>query len=102
MLTEWLSRNHFALRRLHSLTGIVPVGGYLLIHLYTNSKVLEGAEAFDAAVRAIHALPGVHLLEWFGIFSPLYFHAAYGIYVAAQARHNITNYGYGRNWAFYL
>lgn len=96
-----LRKHHFLLRRLHSLTGIVPVGGYLLIHLYTNSRALQGAEAFHAAVRAINALPGVHLMEIFLIILPLYFHGFYGIYIALQARHNLTNYGHGRNWAFF-
>jgi succinate dehydrogenase / fumarate reductase cytochrome b subunit len=41
-------------------------------------------------------------LEVLFIFVPLYFHAIYGIYIAADAKHNVANYGYGRNWAFFF
>lgn len=99
---DFLRRNHFLLRRLHSLSGIVPVGGFLLFHLYENSKALQGAEVYNESIRSINALPMVWFMEIFVIFLPLYFHAIYGIYIAADAKHNVSNYGYGRNWAFYF
>lgn len=101
-MQDFLRKNHFLLRRLHSLTGIVPVGGFLLIHLFSNAQALGGAEAFNAVVRNINSLPLVWVLEIVGIFLPLYFHAIYGIYIAADAKHNVSNYTYGRNWAFYF
>lgn len=99
-MQDFFRRNHFLLRRLHSLTGIVPVGGFLLFHMYENYKASLGAEAYNEAIRSINSLPFVWALEIFGIFIPLYFHAIYGIYIAADAKHNVSNYGYGRNWAF--
>lgn len=101
-MRDFFRRNHFLLRRLHSLSGIVPVGGFLVFHLYENSKALQGAEAYNAMILAINSMPVVWALEIFGIFIPLYFHAIYGIYIAADAKHNVTNYGYGRNWAFFM
>lgn len=100
-MQAFLRKNHFLLRRLHSLSGIVPVGGFLLIHLYENSKSLQSPEAYNEAVKMINSLPGVLFLEIFFIFLPLYFHAIYGIYVAMDSRHNVKDYGYGRNWAFF-
>ena len=35
-----LSRT-FILRKLHQLSGIVPLGAFLLEHFYTNSKALS-------------------------------------------------------------
>lgn len=101
-MRDFLRRNHFLLRRLHSLTGIVPVGGFMLFHLYENSKAMQGAAAYNEVVASINSMPFVTVLEIFGIFLPLYFHAIYGIYIAADAKHNVTNYGYGRNWAFFF
>jgi succinate dehydrogenase / fumarate reductase, cytochrome b subunit len=101
-MREFFRRNHFLLRRLHSLAGIVPVGGFLMFHLYENSHAMQGAEAFNEVVRSINAMPLVWAAEIFAIFLPLYFHALYGIYIATEAKHNVTNYGYGRNWAFYF
>src|SRR4051812_46859275 len=43
----WIERNHFWLRRLHSLTGIVPIGGFLLFHFYENGAIFYGVGAYD-------------------------------------------------------
>ena len=39
-------RNHFLIRRLHSLTGIV-FGGYLVIHLLVNATIAQGGVVFQ-------------------------------------------------------
>lgn len=103
-MQAFLRKNHFLLRRLHSLSGIVPVGGFLLFHLYENSKSLQSPEAYNEAVMMINSMPHalVLFLEIFVIFLPLYFHAIYGIYVAMDSRHNVKNYGHERNWAFFF
>lgn len=101
-MRDFLRRNHFLLRRLHSLTGIIPVGGFLVFHLWENSKAMQGPEAYNEVIQAINTMPFVIGLEIFGIFLPLYFHAIYGIYIAADAKHNVSNYSYGRNWAFFF
>lgn len=101
-MREFLDRNHFLLRRLHSLTGIVPVGGFVLFHIWENYKATLGPEAYNETIRWINSMPMVWALEIFIILLPLYFHSIYGIYIAADAKHNVSNYGYGRNWAFVL
>ena len=45
-------------------------------------QALGGQEAFDRAVRSISGLPLLPLLEIFGIFLPLAFHALYGVKLA--------------------
>jgi len=101
-MQEFLRRNHFLLRRLHSLTGVLPVGLFLVFHLFENSKAMFGAEAYNETVLSINSLPFLLVLEIVGIFLPLYFHAIYGIYIAADAKHNVSHYKYTRNWAFVL
>ncbi|MFB5083855.1 succinate dehydrogenase cytochrome b558 subunit [Symbiobacterium thermophilum] len=101
-MREFVRRNHFLLRRLHSLAGVVPVGLFLVFHLFENSKAMYGPEAYNEVVLSINSLPFILFIEIFGIFLPLYFHAIYGIYIAADARHNVSQYSYGRNWAFLL
>ena len=91
----------FLLRKLHQITGIVPLGIYFLVHMYTNSTVMSGEKVFEDHVTDIHHLPYLLFVEVFGIFLPLIFHSVYGIVISAEARPNIGNYGYGRNW-FYL
>lgn len=91
----------FLMRKLHQLTGIVPLGIYFLVHMYTNSTVMSGEKVFEDHVTDIHHLPYLLFIEVFGIFLPLLYHSIYGIFITAESRNNVLNYGYGRNW-FYL
>ena len=95
-----LSRT-FILRKLHQITGIVPLGIFFFVHMFTNSKAMSGEKVFNDAVADIHHIPYLLFVEIFGIFLPLLFHSVYGIFISAEARPNIGNYGYGRNW-FYI
>ena len=95
-----LSRT-FVLRKLHQLSGIVPLGLFLLEHFYTNSKALNGATEFNTAVKDLQSIPYILLVETGGIFIPLIYHAVYGLVITVEARPNNLNYPYPRNW-FYL
>ena len=95
-----LSRT-FILRKLHQLSGIVPLGLFLLEHFYTNSKALAGAVVFNEAVRDLQSIPYILLVETGGIFIPLIYHAVYGMVITVEARPNNLAYPYPRNW-FYL
>jgi succinate dehydrogenase / fumarate reductase cytochrome b subunit len=95
-----LSRT-FILRKLHQLSGIVPLGVFLLEHFYTNSKAINGAEHFNTAVAELQAIPYILLIEIGGIFIPLIYHAVYGLVITMEARPNNLAYPYPRNW-FYL
>ena len=95
-----LSRT-FILRKLHQLTGIVPLTLFVLEHFYTNSKAISGAAAFNKAVEELQAIPYIVLVETVGIFIPLIYHAVYGLVITAEARPNNLAYPYPRNW-FYL
>ena len=95
-----LSRT-FILRKLHQLSGIVPLGLFLLEHFYTNSKALTGAADFNNAVKDLQSIPYILFVEIGGIFIPLIYHAVYGLVITMEARPNNLNYPYPRNW-FYL
>jgi succinate dehydrogenase cytochrome b subunit len=95
-----LSRT-FVLRKLHQLSGIVPLGVFLLEHFYTNSKALTGPTDFNNAVRDLQSIPYIIFVEIGGIFIPLIYHAVYGLVITIEARPNNLAYPYPRNW-FYL
>jgi len=94
------SRRGFLLRRLHSLSGVFPVGVFLVEHLWTNAKAMAGQGSFDRAVREINHMPLLPLIEIFGIFLPLAFHAGYGVKLALDGRPNVGKYPYSRNWLY--
>jgi len=95
-----LSRT-FVLRKLHQLSGIVPLGIFLLEHFYTNSKALSGSADFNNAVKDLQSIPYILFVEIGGIFIPLIYHAVYGLVITVEARPNNLAYPYPRNW-FYL
>ncbi len=94
-----LSRT-FVLRKLHQLSGIMPLGVFLLEHFYTNSKALSGQADFNSAVKDLQSIPYLLLVEIGGIFIPLIYHAVYGLVITIEARPNNLNYPYPRNWFY--
>src|SRR5688500_5313502 len=92
----------FLLRKLHQLTGIIPLGAFFAVHMYTNSTAMNGAEVFNEHVEGIHHMPYLIFLEVFGIFIPLLFHSIYGVLISAEAKPNVLSYGYGRNWFYFF
>jgi succinate dehydrogenase / fumarate reductase cytochrome b subunit len=97
-------RQHFLLRRLHSLTGLI-FGGYLVVHLIVNATLIEGTvggnDVYQLQVDKIHALPFLWAVEWIFIFLPIIYHTIYGIWIAFTGQPNVGSYGYAKNW-FYL
>lgn len=90
---------HFLLRRVHSLVGLVPVGAFLLFHLWENSQSRFGREHYNTyVVEKIQNLNYVRFLEIFLIALPILFHAGYGLVVFWMGRQNVRHYGYFRNW----
>ncbi|OZU89790.1 succinate dehydrogenase [Virgibacillus indicus] len=92
----------FFSRRLHSLLGVIPIGIFLVQHLVVNHFAVYGEESFNKAAGFMAGLPFVLLLETFVIYLPILFHAVLGVYIVFVARNNPRNYGYFRNWMFYL
>lgn len=94
--------NHL-LHRLHSLSGIVPVGIFLVQHLTLNSFALASPAHFNAVIDFFNETMPAHLLfvlEWGLIFIPLAFHAIYGLLITAHGQVNVGRYGYWRNWMY--
>lgn len=90
----------FVFRKLHQLTGIIPLGVFLLEHFYTNSKAMTGPADFNNAVRDLQSIPYIIFIEIGGIFVPLIYHAVYGLFITWEARPNNLAYPYPRNWFY--
>jgi succinate dehydrogenase / fumarate reductase cytochrome b subunit len=74
------------LRRLHSLTGVVPLGAFLLLHLWTSSALLGSRDAYDRQVGALHGSAVLTVLEIVLVLLPLAYHAGYGVWRSLQPR----------------
>jgi len=98
-------RDSYLMHKLHSLSGIIPIGAFLIFHLTANSYSLRGAAEFNTTIKAISYAPFVILLEIFVIAIPILFHAIYGIFIAMEMQGpggNMAYYGYQRNWLYWL
>ncbi|MEO0513292.1 MAG: hypothetical protein AAF108_10420 [Planctomycetota bacterium] len=123
---NFLEKHHFLLRRLHSLTGIVPIGVFLIAHLTTNSTILWGAAngradgfvteqvaaevaqptlravgTFQEEVEFINGLPALLLIE-ITLWVSIAFHSVLGVYYATTGKRNTTRYAYQDNWRYTL
>jgi len=91
----------FYLRRLHSLTGIIPVGAFLFEHvLISNATAISGSGAYAKQVAFLGGLPLVFFLELFGIWLPILYHALYGFYIWFRGEGNVGEYPWTGNWMY--
>jgi succinate dehydrogenase / fumarate reductase cytochrome b subunit len=90
----------FFLRRLHSLSGIVPVGAFLIEHFVSNAFATRGPAAYAKQVELLSSFPFVVGLELFGIWLPILYHALYGFYIWYRGDSNVADYPWAGNWMY--
>ncbi len=90
----------FFLRRLHSLSGIIPVGAFLIEHFISNAFATRGPAAYTKQVELLSSFPFVVGLELFGIWLPILYHALYGFYIWYRGESNVTEYPWTGNWMY--
>lgn len=90
-----INRENFVWHKLHSLSGIIPVGFYMLQHLTLNSFTVAGEAQFNGVIAFFGSIPWYVLLtmEIVLIWVPLLFHAVYGLFITNRAQ---TNYFGGK------
>jgi succinate dehydrogenase / fumarate reductase cytochrome b subunit len=90
----------YFLRKLHSLTGIIPVGAFLAEHFWSNSYALVGRVEYDAKSLELQTIPFRVAVEWLFIFLPMLYHGAYGIYIWLHGKSNVSAYPWVGNWLY--
>ncbi len=80
------------LRRAFSLSGVVPLGVFLVVHAVANVSAVVGSWAFARVGRALQDLPALPLLEVLIVFAPLAFHGALGAWIVATRRPFASSY----------
>lgn len=92
----------YLLRKLHSLTGIVPVGAFLAEHFWSNSAALVSADKYNAVSQELQTIPFRLFVEWGFIFLPILFHGGYGVYIWWRGKSNVSQYPWVGNWMYTL
>lgn len=90
----------FFWRRLHSLSGVVPIGVFLLEHFFSNAFANNGWAAYADQVKFLTGLPFVLALEIMGIYLPLAFHSLYGFYIWYRGDANVGEYPWAGNFMY--
>ena len=100
---SFLRRHEFLIRRLHSLTGLIPVGAFMTVHLLVNASLLDGASLYQRNVYQIHSLEGLlPVVEWGFIFLPILFHGIFGLIILLDMQWNTGSYPYPNNYRYVL
>lgn len=94
--------NHFLIRRIHSLLGLIPIGIFLIFHLTLNIIATSSPAKYESVINTMRTTPGIFILELVIIFLPILFHAIYGLIVVYGGGVNTLRYKYYRNWFYVL
>lgn len=94
--------SEFLLRRLHSLTGLIPLTAFIFFHFFANSYSTLGPKSFDPVVMQLRGLPFLLAIEWGLLFAPFLFHMFYGLWIIFSGRSNVNRLSYARNWAYII
>jgi len=70
--------------RLHSLSGVAPIGVFLIVHAGLLVAALRGRDAFEQAAAGSFRRPLLAAVELAGVALPLAFHAVYGLWLTAR------------------
>ena len=117
--TQAQIQRHFLLRRLHSLTGIVPIGVFLVAHLTTNSSLAWGRFALRGEGEGLTVAQGgvkyfQHEVSWINeqvphlllieivLWVSIAFHSILGLFYATTGKSNIKRYPHQDNWRYTL
>ena len=90
----------YLLRKLHSLTGIIPVGAFLAEHFWSNSAALVSPEKYNTVSQDLQTIPFRLVVEWLFIFLPILFHGLYGVYIWWKGKSNVSQYPWVGNWMY--
>jgi succinate dehydrogenase / fumarate reductase cytochrome b subunit len=71
-------------RRVFSLSGVVPLGFFLVLHVWASASALRGQDAYVARVESLGRVPLAGVLEVAFVLLPLAFHAVYGVWFMRQ------------------
>jgi succinate dehydrogenase / fumarate reductase cytochrome b subunit len=89
-------------KQIMSILGVVPLGAYVVAHLWTNLYSLGGADLFNQRLTESRSSPAFIFLEVFGLGVPILVHAWIGLKLIVKGRPNVKNYPTLRNLKYGL
>jgi succinate dehydrogenase / fumarate reductase cytochrome b subunit len=92
----------FFWRKLHSFSGIFPVGAFLAEHFWSNSYALVSVAKYNEASRELQQIPWKIFVEAGVIWLPILYHGGFGVYMWWKGESNVSQYPWIGNWMYLL
>ena len=103
MQTASIYNRNFLLRRIHSLFGLLPIGAFVVFHLWENSQSRFGKAYYNEEVVGwLQGLNYLTLIEIFMIALPLIFHGGYGLLIIQETQSNWNRFPWLHNRLYWL
>jgi len=96
------SKTGYFLDKLHSLSGVIPIGAYLADHLWSNSYALVSVEKYNQVSRDLQTVPWRILVEAGVLWIPILFHGFYGMWIWWRGKSNAIGHPWMANWLYVL
>jgi succinate dehydrogenase / fumarate reductase cytochrome b subunit len=96
------SKTSYILDKLQSLSGVIPIGAYLIDHLWSNSYALVSADKYNQVSGDLQTVPWRILIEAGVLWIPILFHGCYGIYIWWKGKSNALGHPWMSNWMYVL
>jgi succinate dehydrogenase / fumarate reductase cytochrome b subunit len=96
------SKTGYVLDKLHSLSGVIPIGAFLLEHFFENSYALVSPEKYNYVAGKLETIPWRVPVEFLFIWLPIAFHGVYGIYIWWKGKSNALGHPWMANWMYVL
>lgn len=96
------SKTSYLLDKLHSLSGVVPIGAFLAEHFFENSYALVSPEKFNWIAAKLETIPWRVPIEFLFIWLPILYHGLYGLFIWWKGKSNALSHPWMANWMYVL
>ncbi|HLV94068.1 MAG TPA: hypothetical protein VKS44_02665 [Candidatus Acidoferrales bacterium] len=96
------SKTSYILDKLQSLSGIVPIGAFLLEHFWSNSYALVSTKNYDDVSLELQSIPWRFAVELCILWIPIAFHGFYGLWIWWKGKQNAFAHPWMSNWMYLL
>jgi succinate dehydrogenase / fumarate reductase, cytochrome b subunit len=96
------SKTSYLLDKLHSLSGVIPIGAFLLEHFWSNSYALVSVQKYNDVSLELQSIPWRIFVETAVLWLPILFHGFYGIYIWWSGKTNVIGHPWMSNWMYTL
>lgn len=96
------SKTSYLLDKLHSLSGVIPIGAFLAEHFFENSYALVSPDKFNWIAAKLETIPWRVPVEFTFIWLPILYHGFYGLYIWWKGKSNALGHPWMSNWMYVL